>query len=46
MEIPKITIEINLKNAIAEIREVSQALEQLADNLEHIERKFKAESEE
>lgn len=36
---------MNLKNAIAEIREVSQALEQLADNLEQIERKFKAESE-
>jgi len=36
----EITAEINLKNIIAESREVAQALNELADNLEQIEKKY------
>ena len=32
--------EMNLKNIIAESREVAQALNEFADNLEQIERKY------
>ena len=41
----KITAGLNLKNVIAEIREFEQALNEFADNLELIERKY-AESQE
>ena len=41
----EITAELNLKNIIAESREVAQALNQFADNLEQIEKKY-AESQE
>ena len=37
--------ELNLKNIIAESREVAQALNEFADNLERIEKKY-AESQE
>jgi hypothetical protein len=37
--------EMNLKNIIAESREVAQALNEFADNLEQIEKKY-AESQE
>jgi len=40
MEIPEITAEINLKRIIAESREVAQALNEFADNLERIEKKY------
>lgn len=46
MTIPKISLEIDLKNPVAEIREIIQALEKLADNLESIEEKYKTEGEE
>lgn len=36
----EITAEMNLKNIIAESREVAQALNEFADNLEQIERKY------
>lgn len=36
----KITAEMNLKKIIAESREVAQALNEFADNLEKIERKY------
>ena len=36
----EITAEMNLKNIIAESREVAQALNDFADNLERIERKY------
>ena len=45
----EITAELNLKKIIAESREVAQALNEFADNLERIERKYaepQAESEE
>lgn len=35
-----ITVEMNLKNIIAKSREVAQALNELADNLERIEKKY------
>ena len=41
----KITAEINLKKIIAESREVAQALNEFADNLEKIEKKY-ADSQE
>ncbi len=37
---PIIIPEINLKNIIAESREVAQALNEFADDLERIERKY------
>ena len=40
METYKITAEMNLKNIISESREVAQALNELADNLERIEKKY------
>ena len=40
MEIPEITVELSLKNIIAESREVAQALNEFADNLEQIEKKY------
>ena len=40
MEAYKITAEMNLKNIIAESREVAQALNEFADNLERIEKKY------
>ncbi len=36
----EITAELNLKNIIAESREVAQALNEFADNLERIEKKY------
>ncbi len=44
----EITAELHLKNLIAESREVAEALNEFADNLERIEKKYtyKAESEE
>lgn len=36
----EITAEMNLKNIIAESREVAQALNEFADNLEQIEKKY------
>ncbi len=41
----EITAEMNLKNIISESREVAQALNDFADNLERIEKKY-AESQE
>jgi hypothetical protein len=38
----EITAEMNLKNIIAESREVAQALNEFADNLEKIEKKYSA----
>lgn len=38
--------EMNLSNIIAEAREVSQALNEFADNLERIERKYANVSDE
>lgn len=35
-----ITVEMNLKNIIAETREVAQAMNEFADNLEQIEKKY------
>jgi hypothetical protein len=50
MEPYKITVEMNLKNIIAESREVAQALNEFADDLEQIEKKYaepqKSEGEE
>lgn len=40
MEAYKITAEMNLKKIIAESREVAQALNEFADNLEQIEKKY------
>ena len=36
----KITAELNLKKIIAESKEVAQALNEFADNLEQIEEKY------
>ena len=36
----EITAELNLKKIIAESREVAQALNEFADNLERIEKKY------
>ena len=36
----EITAEMNLKNIIAESMEVAQALNEFADNLERIEKKY------
>ncbi len=36
----EITAEMNLKNIIAESREVAQALNDFAENLERIEKKY------
>ena len=41
----KITAELNLEKIIAESREVAQALNEFADNLEQIEKKY-AETQE
>lgn len=35
-----ITMELNLKNLIAESREVAEALNEFADNIEQIEKKY------
>ena len=40
METYEITAEMNLKKIIAESREVAQALNEFADNLERIEKKY------
>ena len=40
MEAYKITAEMNLKKIIAESREVAQALNEFADKLERIEKKY------
>lgn len=40
MKPEKITVEMNLKNIIAESREVAQALNEFADDLERIEKKY------
>lgn len=45
MKTPVIIPELNLKNIIAESREVAQALNEFADDLERIEKKY-AEPEE
>ena len=42
----EITAEMNLKKIIAESREVAQALNEFADNLERIENKYSTEDEE
>lgn len=36
----KIMAELNLKNIIGEVREVAQAFNEFADNLEQIEKKY------
>ena len=36
----EVTAELNLKNIIAESRDVAQALNEFADNLERIEKKY------
>lgn len=41
----KITAGLSLKNVIAESREVAQALNEFADNLERIERKYADQQE-
>ena len=41
----EITAEMNLKNIIAESREVAQALNDFADNLERIEKKYAEQQE-
>ena len=40
MKAYKITVEMNLKKIIAEAREVEQALNEFADDLERIEKKY------
>lgn len=40
VETYKITARMHLKNIIAESREVAQALNEFADNLERIEKKY------
>lgn len=40
-----ITVEMDLKNVIAESREVAQAINELADNLEKIQNKYKNNKE-
>lgn len=40
MEVYGITAEMNLKQVIAESREVAQALNEFAENLERIEKKY------
>ena len=40
MEVYGITAEMNLKEVIAESREVAQALNEFAENLERIEKKY------
>ena len=42
----EITAEMNLKKIIAESREVAQALNEFADNLERIEEKYAEPQEE
>lgn len=46
MKTYKITAEMNLKNLIFEAREVAQAMNEFADNLEQIENKYGTEDEE
>lgn len=41
----EIAAEMNLKNIIAESREVAQALNEFADNLEQIEKKYEEPQE-
>lgn len=41
----EITAEMNLKKIIAESREVAQALNEFADNLERIEKKYTKEDD-
>lgn len=38
--VSEIMLEMNLKNIIAESREVAEALNEFADNLERIEKKY------
>ena len=38
----EITAEMNLKKIVAESREIAQALNEFADNLEQIEEKYRA----
>jgi len=40
MEPYKITVELNLKKIIAELREFAQAMNECADDLEQIEKKY------
>ena len=42
----EITAELNLEKIIAESREVAQALNEFADNLEQIEKKYSDSQEE
>lgn len=42
----EITAEMNLKNLISEAREVAQAMNEFADDLERIESKYGTEDEE
>lgn len=42
----EITAKMNLKNIIAESREVAQALNEFANNIEQIEKKYRRENKE
>ena len=41
----EVTVQLNLKNIISESREVAQALNEFADNLERIENKYEKPQE-
>ena len=45
MQLYKITAKMNLKNIIAESREVAQVFNEFADNLEQIEKKYTGQRE-
>ena len=45
METYRITAELNLKKIIAESREFAQAVNEFADNLERIEKKYEEPQE-
>lgn len=42
---PEISVELNLKNIIPEVRETAQALLDFAEKLEEIDRKYSDKSE-
>ncbi len=46
METYKITAELHLRNIIAESREVAEALNEFADKLEQIEKKYTEKEQE
>ena len=41
----EMNVKLNLKNIIAESREVAQVLNEFAENLEHIEKKYTEQQE-